>query len=371
MKFNFSERVSDFSSGRDNHFNLIRVVAAFAVLVSHSYPLSLGASAVAPLSEVLGISLGRLAVLVFFCASGFFIAQSFYRRSSLIEFVWARFLRIFPGLLMVLVGAVLVVGPLATTLPLSDYLSHEKTISYVSQNLKLKDMQWGMPGVFAGVPFAGSVNGSLWTLYYEVACYFFLAAVGVLGFCKSALRFGVFLAIYFSVYLVNKFFPEAIRGLSSVTWKTFFSLSFPFVLGWMIFHFRQMVVLSPAILVGLVSLAWIGAGTPAQLELLVIAVVYSTIYLGFKLPGVLLQYNKLGDYSYGVYIIAFPVQQLIANFQHGISPLSMMVQSALLTIPLAICSWHLVEEPALRLKSKGAAIAAGMQRVLFTNPAKV
>lgn len=371
MKFNFSERVSDFSSGRDNHFNLIRVIAAFAVLVSHSYPLSLGASAVAPLSEVLGISLGRLAVLVFFCASGFFIAQSFYRRSSLIEFFWARFLRIFPGLLMVLVGAVLVVGPLATTLPLSDYFLHEKTISYVSQNLKLKDMQWGMPGVFTEVPFAGSVNGSLWTLYYEVVCYVFLAVVGVLGFCKSTLRFSVFLAIYFSVYLVSKFFPEAVRALNSATCQTFFSLSFPFVLGWMIFHFRHMVVLSPVVLIGLALLAWIGAGTPVQLELLVLSVVYSTVYFGFKLPSVLLQYNKLGDYSYGVYIIAFPVQQLIANFQNGVSPLSMMFQSALLTIPLAIFSWHLVEGPALRLKSKGAAIAAGIKRVLFTNPAKV
>ena len=57
-------RMIDHLSGRDNNLNLIRVIAASAVLVSHAFPITLGAGAEEPLDEIAGVSLGWLAVAV-------------------------------------------------------------------------------------------------------------------------------------------------------------------------------------------------------------------------------------------------------------------------------------------------------------------
>ena len=114
--------LGDLASRRNNNFNLIRMLAATAVLVSHSYPLSQGSTAVEPLSGWLGLSLGELAVITFFCVSGFFISLSRDRAPGLIDFVAARCLRIYPGLTLVLLLSVFLIGPIFTTLSTPEYL---------------------------------------------------------------------------------------------------------------------------------------------------------------------------------------------------------------------------------------------------------
>ena len=81
-------------SGRDNNFNLLRILAAGAVLVSHAYPISLGPGTPEPLYHTLGMTLGTLAVLTFFAISGYFISRSFHSRSSVLDFVVARMLNL-------------------------------------------------------------------------------------------------------------------------------------------------------------------------------------------------------------------------------------------------------------------------------------
>ena len=90
-------RLKDVADSRENNFNLLRIVAASAVLVSHSYPLSLGPKAAEPLSQSLGVTLGSVAVDVFFVVSGFLVTASLVRRQSSLDFIVGRFLRIFPG----------------------------------------------------------------------------------------------------------------------------------------------------------------------------------------------------------------------------------------------------------------------------------
>src|SRR5262249_40258257 len=153
-----------------DNFNLLRILAALAVLVSHAYPIALGPGTPEPLARVLGINLGEVAVLMFFAISGYFIFQSFYNKRSIFEFVFARILRIYPALLAALVLSVFVLGPLFTNLTLVAYFSDPQTLLYIPRNLRLWPMQYGLPGVFEdhGYP---AVNGSLWTLAFEVACY--------------------------------------------------------------------------------------------------------------------------------------------------------------------------------------------------------
>ena len=140
------------ADSRDNNFNLLRMVAAGAVLVSHAYPISLGIGAVEPLARALSMSLGTLAVVTFFIISGFFISQSFEKRSSLLTFCVARVLRIYPGLLMVLLFTVLVVGPIFTQLTMRAYFTDVGTTSYIPHNLSLKWLQYELPGVFIEIP---------------------------------------------------------------------------------------------------------------------------------------------------------------------------------------------------------------------------
>ena len=98
-------KLSDFTSGRDNNFNLIRIIAALAVLVTHSFALATGTSAAEPFQKTLGMTIGSIAVDIFFITSGFLVTGSLLTRKSFIdfiEFVWARVLRIFPALLVML-----------------------------------------------------------------------------------------------------------------------------------------------------------------------------------------------------------------------------------------------------------------------------
>ena len=113
-------RLGEVAQGRDNNFNLIRLCAATAVLVSHAWPLTRGPGTVEPLQRLTGHSLGTLAVYVFFAVSGFFVSASFARRASAADFLAARALRLFPALTVSLVLVTLLMGPLLTTLSAAD-----------------------------------------------------------------------------------------------------------------------------------------------------------------------------------------------------------------------------------------------------------
>ncbi len=82
-----------------------------------------------------------------------------------------------------------------------------------------------------------------------------------------------------------------------------------------------------------------------------LTIAYVLFYLAYIPSGYIRRYNRMGDYSYGIYIYAFPVQQSIAAIAAGISSFSMLLISASVTLVLAGLSWHLLERRALTLKA--------------------
>jgi peptidoglycan/LPS O-acetylase OafA/YrhL len=345
------QKLIDSVSGRDNNFNLLRMLAASSVLISHAYPISVGDGTTEPLESTLKISLGTLAVLTFFAISGFFISQSFERRHSFADFWVVRILRIYSALLMVLLLTIFVVGPIFTTLRLGTYYFDNAIWLYLPRNLSLKWLQYDLPGVFRDNPYPAAINGSLWTLFYEVTCYAAVAVVGVSGLTTRGWRFKVFLGIYIVGYLALKLIDWRTHLLErSPLLENFHQLTLPFVVGMVFYRFRRYLPLN----VTLCALA--GGGVllmhdgPWFGEILVIAWSYWIFYLGYLPVRQLMVYNSIGDYSYGMYIYAFPLGQITAAVWVGISPLGLMAVSFPATLALAVLSWHLLERRALALR---------------------
>jgi peptidoglycan/LPS O-acetylase OafA/YrhL len=330
-------------AGRDNNFNLIRMVAATGVLVSHAFPISLGPGAVQPLDPILGLTLGTVSVYVFFAVSGFLIARSFERSGSLGRFWKARVLRIFPGLAVVL-AVTLVAGAFASTAPLAEYA--RAAVTYFLRNLTLFALQYDLPGVFAVNPYGPAINGSLWTLSYEVLCYAGVMGLGLAGLLQSGKRAGLAFLAFLAFYAAARLAAPHPRLVLLA------ELALPFMLGTLLHAWRDRVPLSFLPGAGLAALALLLHGTPLFREAFVVALTYWVFLLAYLPRGAVRTYNRLGDFSYGTYIYAFPVQQIVAAL--GIADPFLNIALALpLTLVCAILSWTLVEKPALALAHRG------------------
>ena len=345
--------LDDVCHGRDNNLNLIRMVASVAVLVSHAWQVTLGPEAVLPLMAMLGRNLGTMAVYAFFVISGFLIARSFERQPTVGRWIMARVLRLYPALLVVLVLTVTVLGPLVTGLPLAEYFSRSETLTYVPRNLSLAFMQYDLPGVFQDQPYPRTINGSLWTLFFEVACYAGVLVTGLLGGLRRPGLMIAFLAVFAAAYILILHVLEPGR-LPSKILPPLMDLGLPFATGVAFHVWRRRIRLSPAVFLGLALVTALLAVTPAYAPMMVVTFCYGIFLLGYLPGGFVRRYNQLGDYSYGVYIYAYPMQQLMVHLFQPMAPLTNIALALPPTLALAILSWKLVEEPALKLTRRSA-----------------
>ena len=346
-------RIADWASGRDNNFNLLRILAALGVLVSHAYPISLGPSAAQPLSALLGdVTLGTVSVMIFFSISGFFITRSFAGRTSLARFMQARCLRLFPALIVVLIVTLLVAGFWLTTAAPAVFLAAAP--DYFLHNVTLFFLHYDLPGVFTTNPYGPPINGSLWTLNYEVLCYLGVVLAGLVGLLERPWLFAVALAGFVAAYGTNLVHPLHPRIDSLLM------LGLPFAIGMSFWVWRRVIPLSAPLAVVLLGLAYFARQTAITESVLALALSYTVFVIGYAKSPILAVYNRLGDYSYGTYVYAFPIQQTLASF--GIvTPLSNMALALPVTLICAILSWHLVEAPAMRLKDRKRGIGGKVE----------
>ncbi|WP_226858228.1 acyltransferase family protein [Diaphorobacter aerolatus] len=158
---------------RFNNFDALRLVAALLVIWSHQFSV-MGR----PVPLILnGNEPGAVGVVLFFAISGYLVTGSWLADPHVLRFTRRRVLRIWPGLCVAVLGCALILGPLATTLPLAQYLRSPVTWDYFS-NLWLQT-KYVLPGVFETNPLPNGVNGPIWTIPLEVTCYLGLAVLGV------------------------------------------------------------------------------------------------------------------------------------------------------------------------------------------------
>lgn len=346
--------LSELSIGKDNNYNLLRILAALAVLVAHSFPLALGTGQQDPIHMGHGMTPGTVGVDLFFIASGFLVCSSLMSRQSAFDFVVSRFLRIFPGLLVMNLIMVFIVGISVTTLGALDYLSSPSVYWHLFANSTLVyRISYTLPGVFIDAPYASVINGSLWTMPVELKMYGALLASWLMlrmaGFDQSRhfAKMCLMLAISSgAVHLLGLYTP--------LPAEKFTRLFFMFFSGAAFFLFRDRIRLK-----GGVALCWLLAcgillwqGQQLFFPCYNLGVAYAAFCFAYLPDGVIRRFNTLGDFSYGVYIYAWPTQQLIAVSVPGISPTALALTSACVVGLLASLSWYWVEKPALKQKER-------------------
>jgi len=346
--------------GRDNNFNLVRLVAAGCVLVSHSWPLS--GTPGEPFERFAGFSLGHLGVDIFFVVSGFLVTGSLFARGTLGSFLRARALRIFPALIVSAFATAFVIGPIVTRWPLGRYFTSPLTWAYAFLNSTTWPwgVVWTLPGVYVGLPGGRAVNGALWSLPWELTMYAILAVLGALALRPRpwlgarGVRAAVFgLALLFTLGHGLNEGADLSRAFVAVQGLRLVALFFT---GASLQLLRDRVPLSGGAfaiaLAGLVAaLRWQGYALVAYPLLLA----YVVLWLALVPGGVLRAYNRLGDYSYGFYLWQFPIQQWVVLTHPGITQPLLLLGSLPAALALAVASWHLVESPALALKDRAPA----------------
>lgn len=338
---------SHFADNKKNNFNLIRFIAALLVLYVHSYGLLglLPHKGGQPFAYFIYL-LGNVGVDLFFLVSGFLITRSYLSRQNVTAFLWARFLRIYPALIVAIVFTVCIIGFLDTDLSPKDYFLHQQTWSYILYNISMLGADAFLPGVFDENVYKNLVNGSLWTLPVEVCLYLCVVVMGSLGVFFKTKYINILFCLLLIIYCeVLWFFPSIL--VDSI-------YQYPvllFFLGCLFYVNKEWVPVSGYIVTLLLSaLVYMLYYQEAYKGIIyTVSIFYAVFWLAYAVPC-LNFFNKLGDYSYGLYIYAFPIQQLIANRMPHISVDLFFLLSFLLSLVMAIFSWHLIEKKALRLK---------------------
>jgi peptidoglycan/LPS O-acetylase OafA/YrhL len=307
------------SSGRSTNLDLLRLVLAACVIVSHAWPLALGAGTAEPLEQLTGHSLGGWALAVFFFMSGLLVTASAERRSHS-DFWAARARRIFPGLgVALLVTLMLAFASGAETGGLA-------AVEWFFRALTLVSIEHRLAGAFDTAPMPGIVNGPLWSLFHEVAAY---------CLCWLCVATGVTRVKGAVVLLIAAAGAAALAapGLPGRA-ETFAPLFCAFAIGMGAFVFRETLPLRPALALVALPLAVI-----LPWPLAIAALAYACLAVMLSLPG-----SRLGgDYSFGLYIYGWPVAQTIVQASPGMSPALLAVLSLVATLPFAAASWHFVE----------------------------
>ena len=336
-----------------NNFDFLRLFAASLVIIAHSSPI-LSASSLPwdPINDIYGIGMGHFGVLIFFVISGFLIAMSWEKKKNVVDFALARVLRIYPAVIVLVLLSVIILGPLLTTKSICEYFNNNLTKLYI-QDITLFRMYYYLPGVFEFNP-TSSINGSLWTLPYEFTCYIFL---GFLGLIKALSKKKIMLICFVLLILIQFFFTQEVKKIVipiiGIDFKTFYPLFLYFISGSLFYVLRKNIKLNILGAVISTTILYCFKDTSISMYLSLILLTYIIMFIAFYKPLPFEKTGQFGDFSYGLYLYAFPVQQLIVYFFNDtISLFTMIILSFLFTFPFAYLSWYVIEKPSLRIRDK-------------------
>lgn len=305
--------------GKSNNFNAMRIILAISVLLSHSFELLLESSPV-----ILGRSMGNFAVNCFFVISGYFITKSWIRADNALVFIKKRVLRLLPAYILALILA--------------------RMLAYIGNDY-----------LICPTPYIR--NGSVWTLYYEIMAYLLVMVLGMFGLIKPDILGALWGAGLFVMILMD--------GNNSNEYTVLAPLFLNFLGGAYISQAEQSIKMKRVgvmctvilfiiqffpkffcIIFQKIPLIYGPVCDYGRFNyfLFLLCIPFAVIYIGKYLPVVI---EVVGDISYGIYIYAWPVQQIIIYFHFllwgGEKPMGLFVEALLITIIISIVSYVFVE----------------------------
>jgi len=339
--------VSEQGAVRDagDGFGILRILAALMVIFSHTFPLS-GLPEPVWRTGSVEISFGSAGVDIFFVISGYLVFASWLRDPIPSRFAARRVARIWPGLVVMLLLTTLLMGPLVSTLSPVRFLTDARTGPYLLGSIFLMPV-WNLPGVFQANPYP-TVNGSLWTLPIEVSAY---AGVLVSGRLLRAHGWRAFTYTLAGLTAAMVLTGLGLAALAAPVFVRLYAwLDQPFFLffffGCLLYAGRDRIPLRwpvfYAATAGIVVALLIGVMAPVFPLL-----AYAVVFLSTRRSASWHRVTALGDPSYGIYIYAYPIQQLLVLMHLAPNSLVLFAEASLISIALGYLSWHLVESRAL------------------------
>ena len=338
------------TGGRPSGFDYLRICLALSVVGLHSVLSTRGISADVHMWETPLRPLLRAVLPMFFALSGFLVAGSLERCRSLISFLGLRIIRIYPALAVEVCLSAVIIGPAVTRVDLGDYLRSPVFHRYFLN--ALGDIHYALPGVFTTNPVAG-VNVQLWTVPFELGCYLSLAMVAIMGALRRPVLVPLSAAALALAYLAGRLIKHHGESGAVVGALPGVLLIVSFLLGVAAYLYRAALPFSRTLAVaggvlGAVCLNGLAGNLGDVICLPMLT--YLTVYIGLNNPRQLWLLRG-ADYSYGVFLYGFVIQQLVS---FAFPALRFWWLNLLISVPIAIAfaamSWHLVEKPALKLR---------------------
>lgn len=330
-----------------NNFNILRLVAALSVVFSHTFTFYNNAAE--PFYLLTGVYASMVGLVVFFTISGFLITKSLLTSTSLLQYCIKRLLRILPALYISTFITMLIIAPLLTPFDLKTYFTDPLFWKYLQVLLAFKPIQ-PLPGV-------GVLNGSLWSIALEVKLYIALVFLYFITQKLPKIKIKYLILWCFSGLFILKIGISTLNiytltnnYTSTLTFTTLFLLGstisvFPTVLD---FHKKYLPLF--AFLICVLSCFFKDLAIPT----LMLALPYLVLHIGLKHSKIGDFVTEKGDFSYGIYVYALPLQHLLAHFINleNTSPITFFALILVFLLPIAAFSWHFIEKPALALKNR-------------------
>lgn len=326
----------------DRHHNALtmwRLVLAIGVILYHSWPLTGRQIDYGPAVRLLS----NIFADGFFVISGFLITAAWVRRPYLKEYWASRVLRIFPGLWVCLLVIAFVIAPIAAKVQHST-VTFSSELEYVVNNALLNVAYFDIDGTPTDVPYPGVWNGSIWTLFFVLLCDVMVSVLGIVGLLKRR-------------WVIPTLFVSAIIWAAYVSytpplysWPQVLARFFVvFLAGAMLYQYQNQVPARWSLVALSVAIVVASGFTQNYRVIGALPLAYAVI-----VSGALIRKTRLrNDFSYGVYIYAFPVQQLLAGFGlTRLNPFLFFLLATAATLPIAALSWFVVEKRAMALKSR-------------------
>jgi peptidoglycan/LPS O-acetylase OafA/YrhL len=329
---------------RANALNAWRLALALAVIVWHAFPLTGRRLPFMPHQL-----LSQFPVDGFFAISGFLITASWLGNPSLRDYFLARSLRILPGLWVCLVITAFVIAPVGVAIQggsVASLLLSSSPIRYVVGNSAVAYVHFGIGGTPSGIPFPGMWNGSLWTLQYEVLCYIAVAGLGLVGLLGRRWLFPV----AFVLALVWTALASCPLDGGTVN-QNAARFAVMFAAGGLLHRFRDVIPARWSLVAVSLAIVLVADLLPDYRLIAAVPLAYAVI-----VSGALIHTERLNlrtDLSYGTYIYACPIQQVLVIAGLGaLNPVVFAIVATAVMLPFAALSWFFVEKPAMRLKAR-------------------